>query len=182
MATVATASVTIESKPNDSIVFNSHPGLLEVKLGESAEDYSSKLVTLKPFKRGDMICKLDNYTLVNAPRYTTVQVGVNTHVELHSDLVYMNHSCSPSIRLDTSQMKIFAEKDLKPGDEITFFYPSTEFKMARPFYCWCGAKECIRIVAGAYHIPIANLSNYYINKHIRESIMKALSEQDSDFD
>ena len=72
-------------------------------------------------------------------------------------------------------MKIFALKDLKAGDEITFFYPSTEYTMAQPFPCWCGAKECIRIVAGAYYVPVSQLSGFYVNKHIREAIAKSLS-------
>jgi len=75
-------------------------------------------------------------------------------------------------------MKVYAAKDLKPGDEITFFYPSTEFMMAQPFPCWCGARECVKIVAGAYYVPPAQLSAYFINKHIREAIVKSLSAHD----
>lgn len=75
-------------------------------------------------------------------------------------------------------MKIFALKDLQPGDEMTFFYPSTEYKMAQPFPCWCGARECVKIVAGAYYVPTSQLSSYFINKHIRDCIVKSLSAHD----
>jgi len=35
---------------------------------------------------------------------------------------------------------------LKKGDDITFFYPSTEWDMAQGFDCNCGAKVCLTAV------------------------------------
>lgn len=33
-----------------------------------------------------------------------------------------------------------ALRDIQPGDELSFFYPSTEWEMAQGFECKCGAK------------------------------------------
>ena len=51
------------------------------------------------------------------------------------------HSCAPSVVLDTVARTVVAAHDLAPGDEVTFFYPSTEWRMAEPFPCWCGADQ-----------------------------------------
>jgi hypothetical protein len=34
---------------------------------------------------------------VEKPTYATVQMGKNQHLNLNSDLIYINHSCDPSL-------------------------------------------------------------------------------------
>ena len=36
-------------------------------------------------------------------------------------------------------MRLTALRPISEGDELTFFYPSTEWAMAEPFECGCGA-------------------------------------------
>jgi hypothetical protein len=66
--------------------------------------------------------------------------------------------------MDVDRMVVSATRDLAAGDELTFFYPSTEWDMgkllysiliycsssdlinvlymiAQPFSCWCGASN-----------------------------------------
>jgi SET domain-containing protein len=38
---------------------------------------------------------------------------------------YINHSCDPNVAFDTTAFKLVALKDIKAGDELVFFYPST---------------------------------------------------------
>jgi SET domain len=52
-----------------------------------------------------------------------VQVGRNLHIELNSELVYMNHSCAPTVKICVETMTVVALVDLDVGDEVTFFYP-----------------------------------------------------------
>lgn len=59
----------------------------------------------------------------------------------------MNHSCAPSAylkltpRLRPDEWVLCAgSAGIKAGDDITFFYPSTEWEMAQPFDCACGAE------------------------------------------
>lgn len=57
----------------------------------------------------------------------------------------MNHSCAPSAELalphEPSRWEVRAgPAGLKQGQDITFFYPSTEWDMAQGFECTCGAE------------------------------------------
>lgn len=102
-------------------------------------------------------------------RWSTMQVSKNKHVELNSALLFLNHSCNPSLEIDTSTMEIRVAKakNLNIGDELTFFYPSTEWEMDKPFSCLCGAESrCLGIVTGAADIPTEKLSEWFINEHI----------------
>jgi hypothetical protein len=139
----------------------------------------SKLVSLQAFHRGEIVAKLDNIQYVTEKKWTTIQVGKNLHIVLNDELVFMNHSCNPSVNVDVSEMVIKANRDISPGDEITYFYPSTEWEMSTPFVCHCDQPQCLRIVAGANHIPISKLSHYFINKHICDLIIERLSSQSS---
>jgi len=49
-------------------------------------------------------------------------------VELNSALAYQNYSCGLSLEIDTDLVKVSAAKemDLQLGDELNFFYLSTE--------------------------------------------------------
>jgi len=89
---------------------------------------------------------------------------------LNSDLVYMNHSCAPTAVLDINKMEVRAAKPIKAGTPVTFFYPSTEWDMAQPFKCNCGARECLGVINGAKHIPRHVLRKYFLNQHIKQML------------
>ncbi|KAM3555798.1 hypothetical protein MY1884_005397 [Beauveria asiatica] len=57
---------------------------------------------------------------------------------------------------------------LQPGDELTFFYPSTEWEMAQPFQCLCGTPTCRGTIDGAKKMTSAQLDGLWLAKHIRE--------------
>lgn len=62
-----------------------------------------------------------------------------------------SHSCDPSVRIDCSDpanLLLVAFKDIQPGQDATFFYPSTEYEMAQPFECWCRSDACIKSISG----------------------------------
>ena len=65
-------------------------------------------------------------------------------------------------------MRVSAERDLKEGDELTFFYPSTEWHMAQPFECLCGNKECRGRITGAKDMDKEVLGEYWLNGHVEE--------------
>ena len=128
------------------------------------------LTTTKSYRKGEIICEIPTEALYDKPNQFTVQIGVDQHVEV-KELSSMNHSCDPSTILDTTRMLVFATRDLAPGDELTFFYPSTEWEMSSPFICLCGAPNCIHVVAGARFLPLSTLENHFLNHHIRDLSM-----------
>ena len=80
----------------------------------------------------------------------------------------MNHSCNPSAIVDVANMEVRAETAIAQGQPVTFFYPSTEWDMAQPFQCNCGAKECLGTVVGSKHLPRHILRGYFLNQHIKQ--------------
>ena len=106
--------------------------------------------------------------------YSSVQVGENQDIELNSDLVYCNHSCDPSVIFDMAkfEIRVVADKPLKKDDDVTFFYPSSEWKMAQEFECQCASERCIRIVKGAQYLDDAILRRYWLNPHIERLLEK----------
>lgn len=166
----------------------SYPGRFKVIRGPEGT-YSSKLVSLQNFEAGTVLALLGpecQYT--NRKAYTTVQISEQTtcfscsHLELCSDLVYINHSCDPNVifdvsaddGLDKSLWKVQAIKDIKKDEALTFAYFSTEWDMAQPFDCRCGSDICLGSIRGAKYIPTNILSQYFINAHITR--LKALQE------
>jgi SET domain len=142
--------------------------------------HGTSLVANVPFRRGDLILPLIGRLSVRS--YRTIQIDGSTHLD--GDLMaFMNHSCRPTSIVQVQAMGVRAAVDLKQGDEITFFYPSTEWDMVRPFECLCGADDCVGFVAGAQYLSTDILRRYFINPHIQELFgetlirCRSLSEQ-----
>lgn len=108
----------------------SHPGIIQVVRQGTPEQFSSRIELLKGFDKGEVVVDLTGLT-PGPKRYSSVQVSATEHVELNSDLVFMNHSCDPTMHFDVDRMAIVALRSVKPGDELTFFYPSTEWDMGK---------------------------------------------------
>ncbi|CAE6526206.1 hypothetical protein RSOLAG22IIIB_02700 [Rhizoctonia solani] len=149
-----------------------YPELLKVnaKPGER----NSGLLALKHFKAGEVITYLTGTTPTNYS-WSSVRFGVGSddHVELNSVLVYVNHSCSPNAAFDISSLdkakwNFRALRDIQPGEELTYFYPSTEWHMDG-FQCWCGEKNCLGWPRGSQVLSredIVERGRGFINTHI----------------
>ncbi len=138
------------------------------------QDKYRSLSTKRAYKKGEIICPIPTATVYDKPNRFTVQIGHDRHVEV-KELSSMNHSCNPNTFLDTTRMLVFAARDIAVGEELTFFYPSTEWEMASPFICLCGAANCIHVVAGARFLPLSTLENHFLNRHIRELMIELLN-------
>ncbi|KAK1247065.1 hypothetical protein MKX08_000867 [Trichoderma sp. CBMAI-0020] len=156
----------------------SHPDVQEVVV--SGADFMTKSlskVTVPPF---GLFAKFEfpPCDVADKATYATVQMGKDKHLNLNSDLLYINHSCEPSLHFDMGSMRIVAgPKGLRPGDELTFFYPSTEWDMAQPFDCFCGKPTCKRVISGAKDMPSELLEGLWLNDHIHELLEEQASSQ-----
>jgi hypothetical protein len=127
------------------------------------------------FAPGDVICTFEADAVLDHATYLTVQTGTGRHITLKPGfLQYINHSCSPTVFFDTSGMELVCLKPLEPGDEFTFFYPSTEWEMAQPFICNCGSEACLQLINGASHLSVETLSKYKLTDFIRQQVKQKL--------
>lgn len=129
------------------------------------------LFSAKTFKEGEIICKFDAKQIVDEPSQKTVQINEFQHIFLLPDILqYTNHHCDPNIYFNVVDFTIDCIKDIAIDDEITFFYPSTEWSMSDPFECKCGAINCVHIINGAKYMDKSILSQYKLAPFIQELI------------
>lgn len=142
------------------------------------ENKFKTLVTKQTYKMGGVICAIPSENVMDKPNRYTVQIGRDKHTHV-GKLAALNHSCDPNVILDTERMLMIARRDIEKGEELYFFYPSTEWEMQAPFICLCGASNCIHVVAGARFLPLSTLENHYLNPHIRGMMIELLESTKS---
>ncbi len=124
------------------------------------------------FDAGDTICLFEPEKILHTATYLTIQTGEQKHITLSPDfLQYVNHSCAPNVFFDTQQMQLVAIQKIEPGDELLFFYPSTEWEMAQPFDCFCGNKCCLQQIRGAAYLTAEEASRYRLTAFISEQLL-----------
>ena len=131
------------------------------------------LVTKQAYRKGEVLCSIPSENVADKPTRFTVQIGRDRHTHV-GKLAALNHSCDPNVILDTERMLMIARYDIAKGDELSFFYPSTEWEMQAPFICLCGSSNCIHVVAGARFLPLSTLEMHYLSPHIREMMIELL--------
>ena len=107
----------------------------------------------------------------------TEQVGINEHIYLQPGVLqYINHSCSPNIFFDLVTFKAICLRAIKKGDELFYFYPSTEWKMAEPFQCLCGSANCLGRIAGASYLSKDVIHKYRFSDFISQQLNNKYSK------
>lgn len=123
-----------------------------------------------------VICTFAAGSVQNQASYLTIQTGIGEHITLLPDfLQYTNHSCEPSAFFNTATGELVSLKALQPGDELTFFYPSTEWDMAQPFVCNCGSRDCLQLISGAAHLSVTTLHRYKLTDFIQQQLRQQSS-------
>lgn len=153
-------------------VISSH-GFAEVR--EDHASLAKSLHSIIPFRKDDVICGFGAAAILKTPTYLTVQTGTEEHIHLKPEfLKFTNHSCDPNVFFDTQSMQLTALKDIEPGDEFSFFYPSTEWDMAQPFDCLCGSENCLKNISGASNMPVPVLHSYRLTEFIKQQLAAKL--------
>ena len=137
--------------------------------GLNDDGRTAKVIVDKSFKKDEAIRKL--HFELQEKTYKTLQLGIDKHAFLLDELVYLNHSCNPNVYFKTETM--YALKDINSGEELTFFYPSTEWEMREPFECWCKSSNCVKSVQGAKFLSKDILDKFYLSDHIKQLLNKA---------
>jgi hypothetical protein len=132
----------------------------------------------RKYEPGQVVAEFSAGAILSHPTYLTVQVGIDKHIMLQPEhLQYINHSCDPNVFFDTYTMKVVALKPIAEGDEMTFFYPSTEWDMAQPFKCHCGTSRCLGEIKGAAHINPQVLRSYTLTRFIQQQLHDRSSKE-----
>lgn len=144
-----------------------------LKVQQTADGKGKRLTTTIPIQRDTAFHQIRQYRPATERTYTSVQIDINQDIE-EFYLAHLNHSCDPNVIVDTTKLELRAIRDIARGEDLTFFYPSTEWHMAEPFRCLCGSTRCIGQVSGAKHLTLNVLGQYFINQHIGAMAMEHL--------
>lgn len=122
-----------------------------------------RVIAIVDIAAGEVILDIEGRE-VDAPSRYSVQVGKERHIEppkvvsadekpVGCSWMYLNHGCEPTAYVQGRQ--VIALRDICAGKEVTFDYCTTEYDMAEPFHCRCGAKSCRGWVQGFRYLPRA---------------------------
>lgn len=142
----------------------------EVRLNSTTQQQG--LFATRSFEQNDRLIEFSIRSIQSTPTYLTVQIGENEHFEFDPDyLKFMNHGCDPNVFIDLDTLTLVAIKPINEGEELRFFYPSTEWKMDQPFECTCGFSNCIGTISGAHKLSKTQLSAYKLSPYIQQKLI-----------
>jgi len=111
-----------------------------IKAKQIVIHYKGKLITKKEVEKNP---KFDNDKAIYL-------FNVNNRYDLDGDFEYndarlINHSCNPNCEVDGKGLKlwIFALRNIKKGEELSYDYGFGYDKDYKQFVCKCGANNCV---------------------------------------
>jgi len=138
---------------------------------QATESGAKSLFAKQSFQPGDVLSKFYPEAILSSATYLTIQLDDKEHISILPEyLRYTNHSCAPNIFFDTAKLEVVCLRPVAVGEEMTFFYPSSEWDMAQPFECCCGTKECLGTIQGAKHLSNEVLKNYTLTDYIQHKL------------
>ncbi len=138
---------------------------------ECARTRNKSLHAILGFSPGQVLSSFGARDILIKSNYLSVQIDQDRHILLEPEFLQnINHSCDPNVYFDTVNMTVLALRKIEMGEELTFFYPSTEWSMDRGFECYCGSEKCLGMIQGAAELPIDSLINYRLSEHIKKKL------------
>jgi len=111
-----------------------------IKSGKIIINYKGKIITKK---ETDTNPKYDNDKAIYL-------FNLNNRYDLDGDFEYntarlINHSCNPNCEVNGKGLKlwIFALRNIKKGEELSYDYGFAYDKDYKQFVCKCGSKNCV---------------------------------------
>ena len=109
-------------------------------------EYKGKIITVKETETNP---KFDNDKAIYL-------FNLNKKYDLDGDFKYntarlINHSCDPNCEVDGVGLKlwIYAIKDIKENEELTYDYGFSFDKDYKDFPCKCGTKKCVGFIVNS---------------------------------
>ena len=117
-----------------------------IKKNTKIIEYKGKIITVKETETNP---KFDNDKAIYL-------FNLNKKYDLDGDFKYntarlINHSCNPNCEVDGIGLKlwIYAVKDIKKNEELTYDYGFSFDKDYKDFPCRCGAKKCVGFIVNS---------------------------------
>lgn len=151
----------------------------KVNVGGANPAGSHQVVAAKDIARDDLILTVEG-RLSSTPSKYSVQVALDSHIDVDNPKLmerfsggrylwrFINHSSSPNGVF--RGVCLYALRDIKFGDEITFNYNANEYDLANPFVCWQTGKR----IAGFKHL--ANNERELLRECLSEHLKPLLDE------
>ncbi len=119
------------------------------------------------FEPGEIVVNFEPNFVTEATRYT-IQVDELRHLVTEGNPgALLNHHCAPNCAFDSNQLALIALRKIKASEELTFNYLTTEWEMASPFDCMCGAESCKGLIRG-YKYSTSDLDKQGSQQNLRE--------------
>jgi hypothetical protein len=145
------------------------PNVADYELAENAVGLG--VFAKRAFPAHVTFCFLEFGPKRSQPWRHSIQIAIDAHAEpLPNFLRYLNHSCDPNLFIDVQTQRVVTLGPIALSQELTFFYPSTEWRMQDPFSCACGAAECLREIRGASELSAGVLQRYRLSQVIVDLI------------
>ena len=117
-----------------------------IKAGKKIIYYRGKVITKKETEKNP---KYDNEKAIYL-------FNLNNKYDLDGDFKFntarlINHSCNPNCEVDGKGLKlwIFALRNIKKGEELSYDYGFSFDKDYKDFPCRCGAKKCFGFIVSS---------------------------------
>ena len=115
----------------------------DIKKGTRIIEYKGKIITSK---QSEVNPKYDNSKAIYL-------FNINKKYDLDGDFKFntarlINHSCDPNCEVLGKGLKIwiYAMKDIKKGEELSYDYGFSFDKDFRQYPCRCGSKNCVGFI------------------------------------
>jgi len=142
----------------------------DVVLNEATNQYT--LYANKSYEINETLTFFTAGEVFTEPNSQTIQTGSHKHITLVPRfLQYIRHSCEPNVFFNTSKMKLICVKPINVGDELSCFYPSSEWKMSQLLICNCGSPNCLEIIQGAAFLEKETIDKYDFTDYIRQHLL-----------
>lgn len=102
--------------------------------------------------------------LTDRPTKYSIQVAFGGHIEVPPGTPrdrqlesfpwqFLKHSCEPNLKI--WGRNVISLREIDATEELTFNFNTTEYDLAEPFLCQCGAAQCVGVTGGFRYLAIS---------------------------
>lgn len=114
------------------------------------------LFTIPPLTKGTLIAKEQGYFIETRDKVSKFCIQISKllfldYIHHPHYLDFINHSCMPNMRYDTTHLAFYAVMDIPEHAELTYDYDTTESDLTldgSDFVCVCDSVKCRKYIAG----------------------------------